>query len=115
MSRLSPILTSDVKGFPQFFWCPTVIFRAGPDTAEYGDPWDFALLVEFPWLQIVRRTIGLRATCTIWALSTKGKEAGDRKVNWSYAVPLFRWLKKTGFTPEWERICDKTNPEMGMD
>src|SRR4051812_5525906 len=96
-----------MKGFPQFFWCPTVIFRAGPETGAYGDPWDYAVLVSFPWLQILRRTIGIPASCMIWALSTKGRGAGERKLDWSYAVPLFRWLREIGYAPEWERICDR--------
>lgn len=104
-----------MKGFPQWFFCPTVIYRGGPKAEKYGDAWDYAVLVSFPWRQILRRIFRRPATATIWALSTKGATGNDKRFDWAYAVPAFRWLRKLGFKPTWERMCDDLEREERTD
>jgi hypothetical protein len=96
-----------VKGFPQTFWCPTTIFRAGPHTDHARADWDRAVVVEWPWWQMVRRRLlGLQAKAFIWALSTKDEggaelDAAAKRKLALYARPCFDYIEGYGYEPDW--------------
>ena len=94
-----------MRGFPQFIWSPSAIFRVGPDAERHGDDWRYAVVVQFPWLQIVRRCLGLSCSAVIRALSADGE------FNWSHAQPILGWVRSLGYTPVWDRVRKVKNAE----
>lgn len=97
-----------MKGFPQIIWSPCVIYRMGPEAERHGDGWRYAVVIEFPWLQLLRRLIGLRAKAIVHALSADG----EFKI--SYARPAFRWASRLGFRLTWFRMRRKKDAEREM-
>jgi hypothetical protein len=97
-----------MNGFPQWFFCPTTILRAGPEAKKYGDKWVYAVVVSFPWIQILRRCLGLQARATVWALSSDG----NLKIN--HVRPLFHWVRGLNFEPQWERFNHLMQKEISM-
>lgn len=94
-----------IQGFPQWFFCPTAIYRVGAKAKRHEDPWRYAVLVEFSWRQMLRRLLHFPATAKIWALSADGE------FDWPHARPILRWVRQLGYKPIWDRFPDKDHDD----